>query len=358
MSVALRTLPLAAKLVIAVFLLSVGLGFCSAMVQLHFKETPLDGTVLPGPDNVQQKYCGYREFDGKFPTSKLESIIAGDPNGAFNKANMAPAFFSKSTGYEKDKTKSGAAKVDAAREGERQAVLAWIKLDAEARKKAYDDDDFVLPEALKATSITDDFAEGGKAKIKSILDERCARCHDGQQQKPALNEWSGIEPLLEVPVPQVFDFAGKQWVKNDKQTSMDGLAQSTHAHLFGFSVLYALTGLILAFSSYPSWVKAFLCPLALAGQVLDIGCWWLARLEPPYGPAFAVLTLATGGIAALALACHIFLSLFDLFATKGKVVLVLLIAAVLGGGGSILWTKGIQPGLDAEKARSGQKASP
>lgn len=350
----LSELPLPAKLVATVFLLSVGLGFVSGMVQLHMKETKQDGAPLPGVDDVREKYCGYVEFKGLYATSKMEALIAGDPYGGFNKANMTPAFFGKSEGYNKEVKQRTQPVVDAERETERQVLLAWLKLEMEPKQEIYESDAMELPGNLKGKPIAKEYVADGKAKVKTLITDRCAWCHDGQRQTPSMQTWVELTPIVETPKQEVFDFGGQMYVKNDKQTSLDKLAQSTHAHLFGFSMLYALTGIILAFTKYPNIVKLIFCPLALLGQTVDICCWWLARTEPPFGPTFAAVILGTGGIAALSLAIQIFLSLFDMYGRKGKVVVFLLLLAGLGGGGFTVYTKAIKPGLDAEKARAEQ----
>ncbi len=354
----LSDLPLPAKLTVTVFLLSIGLGYVSAMVQLHMKDTKKDGTPMPGVPDVREKYCSYTEYSGKYPGSKFESIISGDKNGAFSKSNMAAAFFSKSTGYEKDIKKRTASVVDLEREGERQALLAWVKLDTEARKTAYESDAFEQPNDLKEKPVTADYLEDGKLKVKSLVEDRCARCHDGMQQSPALNSWDVLATLTEAPQPELFNFGGKSYVKNDKQVSLDGLTQTTHNHLFGFSMLYFLSGIILAFTKFPTLVKVIFCPLAIVGATLDVSCWWLSRIEPPYGPMFAAAILGTGGIAALSLAVQIFLSLFDMYGKKGKIVVLLLLLAGLGGGGFTIFTKVVKPYLDAEKARAEEAPKP
>ena len=62
--------------------------------------------------------------------------------------------------------------------------------------------------------------------------------------------------------------------------SIEKLTQSTHAHLLSFAVLYCLTGLIFAFTSYPALIRGIVAPLVLVAQLIDIACWWLARIQP------------------------------------------------------------------------------
>jgi hypothetical protein len=83
-------------------------------------------------------------------------------------------------------------------------------------------------------------------------------------------------------------------------------------------------------------------------QVVDIGCWWLARTGEPYGPLFATAIPITGGVVAAGLGLQIVMSLYDLFGRAGKVVvLVGLVAFLVGGVGFKM--KVIDPYLSQEK---------
>lgn len=351
----LRDLPLPAKLVVSAFLLSVGLGYCSAMVQLHMKHSSQDGSPLPTPADVIERFSGYKEFDGTFPKSKIETIISGDPHGGFNKANMTPAFFGES---DKAFTKVAALppedpkrkKVEAEREGERKALVAFISSPVEGRKAAYEADGFELPADLRDKPMTEDFVDAGKVKVQTLLGERCGRCHDNQQ-KPNFAKFEDLEPLITAPTPQTFDSGGKVWVKSSLQMTEEGLTQSTHAHLLSFSMLFALTGFVYAFTSHPAFVRCVLAPVVLVAQVADVSCWWLARLDLPYGPMFAQTIMATGAVVGLGLVLQIVLSLFNMYGVKGKVVLLLLFL-LAGGGFYVIGDKVIRPRLAEEKQKA------
>ncbi len=349
----LRQLPLPVKLVLSVFLLAVGLGYFSAMVQLHMQHSDRDGSPLPTPDAVIPRFSKFQKFDGKFPVSKIESLITGDKYSGWGKSNMTQAFFNKSAGWDKDVKKHGQAKLEIEREGERLAIVKWINSPGEVRKKSYDEDKFPVPEELKTQVITEDFfdAEAKAFKVKSILDERCMRCHN--EQKPNFENYGQLEPLITAPPPEKFQSGGQEWVRSSKTVSLEGLTQSTHAHLLSFAVLFALTGLIFAFSSYPNWLRCTLGPIVLIAQVADISCWWLARLDLPYGPMFALAIMGTGAVVGLGLALQIVLSLLNLYGTKGQAVLVVLFLIGAAGFG-VLYTQAIQPGLEAQKAAAGK----
>ncbi len=334
----LRDLPLPARLVLSAFLLSVGLGYFAALVQLHMQHaTP--GHALPTGDDAERLFSGK---PGERPKSKLEALIEAEESQPFNgSGQMRQAFTIKSTkpdwdsaideraekiagdGNEvEDKHREQAEKeLRAERDGERQAVMAWVN--AGAKKEEYDRDGFVLPTELIAQPITAKFVkdDGGKktVKVASILTARCYRCHKpdgvGKAKDFPLNDYAKLKPYVTVS-------------ENSTRMSTEKLAQTTHVHLLGFSMLYGLTGLIFAFTSYPRLVRILIAPLPLVAQVADISCWWLARIDP----TFAHVIVFTGGVVAGGLMLHIGLTLFNLYGKVGKgVLLLLLVATALGG---------------------------
>jgi hypothetical protein len=135
------------------------------------------------------------------------------------------------------------------------------------------------------------------------------------------------------------------------------LAQTTHAHLLSFAVLFALTGLVIAFSSYPGWLRGVLAPAVLVAQVVDVGCWWLARLDGPTGELFAQTIMVTGGVVGTGLFLQIVLGLFDLFGGTGKVVLLLLFIGA-GVGAAALKQQVIDPQIQAERREKAAAVAP
>jgi mono/diheme cytochrome c family protein len=352
----LRDLPLPAKLVVSVFLLAVGLGYTSAMVQLHMQHGERDGKALPTPDNVVEVFAGVKRATGNGEpvktVSKLEEMISGSPKGNLTSKNMAPAFFAEDgADYEKRATQkpNELAKLDAEREGDRRAMIAWINAPAEVRKKAYAENIFPLPPDLVGKPLTAGYkANGSGIHIHSLIRDRCTRCHGpgGDKFDTPLKTYEQLTTYLPASGP-VVEKGG--WIPSGRQISLEKLTQSTHAHLLSFAMLFALTGLTFAFSSFPRVVRCIIGPGVLVAQVADISCWWLARLPVEQGgPVFAYCILGTGSLVAVGLAAQIVLSLFSMYGRTGRIVLVLLFAAALGLGGAVY--KGVvQPYLEAEK---------
>jgi hypothetical protein len=117
---------------------------------------------------------------------------------------MARAFFDKD-GLDFKSLLRGATdeerkKLFAERDGERLAVLAWVRSAPEARQAAYESDRFVLPAELAGRPVTADYrADGGAVKLRLILTDRCARCHQPGAEKEdiPLHTFDGLRKYLE-----------------------------------------------------------------------------------------------------------------------------------------------------------------
>ena len=263
--VTLRELPLPVRLVLSLFLLAVGLGYFSALVQLHFQNASR-GEPLPTPNDVVEIFSGVQNWPVQMPAppkpvSKMEKLIMAPEDLPHNgSGTMGFAFFGKRLPPVKRPE----------REGERLAVQAWINAPDAERKEAYDGDAFPLPASLADHPITKDYMADGKVRVKSLIQARCDKCHgeEGLQGKIKLSDYSDFADVLTVPVVG----------HTSRQMSLEHLTQTTHLHLLSFCVLWTLTGLIFAFSSYPRWLRCVLGPIVLLAQVADVSCWWLARL--------------------------------------------------------------------------------
>jgi hypothetical protein len=389
----LRDLPLAARLVLSVFLIAVGLGYLSALVQLHFRQGS-KGNAMPTPDDVVLRFSGKahwwtdlttgkkaeppkddsstsdqkKEPDkpdqakdqpapgraGRGSVSDLERLITAPEDLPRDKmGSMKFAFF---TGL----GKRGDPEAERSqREGERNAILAWIHAPPEQRKAAFDGNEFQLPDDLVGKPITAGYLKGDNAvMVKSIFKARCDKCHANEllEGHVRLVTYEDFEKFLQPPqgrapaapaaapgaekssdLAPTSDTSSADDDASSHQIGVEALAQSTHAHLLTFCVLFGFTGLIFAFSSYPGWMRATLAPLVLVVQVLDISCWWLARLEG-VGPYFAVAIIGTGGIVGLGLVLQIVLSLFNMYRLPGRIVLaVLMLGAIGAGAAAVPW---------------------
>jgi len=389
----LQESSLALRLVVAVFLASVGIGYFSALVNLHFQEAS-PGNPLPDANDV------IRAYHGEESTNQIARLLNAPDSLPFNgSGSMRGAFTEKKNpgalktgveeilaqlidgGYKINPNLRQIVKeaVDRFFDFERLALLFW-SVNGHP-KDAYNADDYDLPAELasdyrkfrtsfieKLTPLRpvpsgdspdpsilaindfitlDDDGKGVSSRIRGIIEERCVRCHDHGKSVSSypLSRYEHLKVYLNE------DFGA------EKGKSLAKLALSTHVHLLGFSVLYGLTGIVFALTEYPWWLKAFISPAPLLFQIIDISFWWLARMDAPLGPLFAQGIMATGGLVAISLLAQIVLGLFSLFKGKEKIVFLIIcgIAAVIG---LLVLALVVIPHLQREKAQSGIPENP
>ena len=327
------------------------MGYLSALVNLHFAEaTPAE--ILPTEADVVSVYSG------KSKVSQWERLLVAHPSLPFNGQGSMRAVFtggSKAAGWigtykkkakamnldladpKQEKQAKAAAQADL--DGERLALIAWVKGGAD--RQAYEDDAFARGPKLAAQPINPKLINVDAehtVKIKSIIEARCVNCHSEDTSGPA----------SKYPLTSFEDISHYTDAEKNTGKSLPKLAVSTHTHLLSFSMLYGLTGLILALSSCPAWVRVPVAPLALVASVVDVAFWWLARMEEPYGPLFAKLIPVTGAVLAVALLLQIVMSLFSMFGGMGKVLLLLLFVGA-GAGGYVVKERFVDPHILHEK---------
>jgi hypothetical protein len=387
----LRDLPLPAKLVVTTFLISVGLGYLWAMAQIHFKHASL-GNALPTTADLVTRFSGVpwplepkpEGWPGKKPEEpavditaykkpgvKIKTIIdnrcvrchkknggekSDRPLEDFNEVkkfalpnrsrtrgkmydvltgkreswddNMVAAFFEQSENWDKLTPEQQKAE-EPKRESERLALLAW--LDAGASQEAYETDRFPLPATVKIDRISPSLLV--ETDPDAVAAMQAQKPDNAPKEKTALERWDDAHA---------------------RQLSVEHLTQSTHAHLLTFAALWALTGIVFAFSGYSYFLRCVLAPLVLVAQVADVMCWWLARLDG-VGPYFALAIMGTGAVVGLGLVAQVVLSIWTMYGKKGRIAIVLLFlsgAALFG----LAYVKVIGPQLQAEKDQCVQAA--
>jgi hypothetical protein len=340
----LRKQPLPVRLTLAMFLVAAGVGYLTGLVQLHFAHAS-PGHLLPTPDDAAKVYHG--QPGAKM--TQLERLLEAPENLPFNgTGSMRKALTEKSDDWKEAIKQKPEATVRQEREGERLALLAWIR--AGADKKAFDEDKFQASEDLARQPITLDFLkvdDQGKEmqprtiSIKALVDSRCVRCHGqgGEADKFPLEKYDHIAKYLKEP--------------SSGALSLERLASLTHTHMMSFAVLFGATGLLFAFTSYPPFIRALFGPWVLFFQVIEIGCWWLSRLDPIFSQVGVV---GCGMLVGFGLGVQILGGLIDLFWRKGRILLVavLLLFAALAG---LAWIKAIGPYLEEKNNTAVGKAA-
>ena len=162
------------------------------------------GTLKPHISETQDWARFHTDSEGK--VTELERLIMGPRESSrehpFNgRGTMAPVFFEKDPDYRREIKDRPQAEVDAEREGERAALVAWIRAEPALREASYGiDKSFPLPEELQGKPITDYYLTDDKksVKIEEIFLDRCTKCHaeGATQEDYPLERYNDIAEYL------------------------------------------------------------------------------------------------------------------------------------------------------------------
>lgn len=131
--------------------------------------------------------------------------------------------------------------------------------------------------------------------ILPLLQQACGSCHGASSggQKPPLSSYVEVS----------------KYAASDFGESVRTLVRVSHIHLFGISFIFALTGLVFAFSRTPVLFRSVLIALPFCAMWLDVASWWLTK----YAPAFAATVIIGGVLMGLSLAGQIAVSLYEMW---------------------------------------------
>jgi hypothetical protein len=135
----------------------------------------------------------------------------------------------------------------------------------------------------------------GYAAIKLIFDKNCVACHNASSapQLPPLANYQDIRKLTQI----------------DTGPSLAQLAQVSHVHLFGISIVFLLTGVIFSMTETPVWLRVSLVVIPYLAILADIGSWWLTRFDPVFG----IVVVVGGALMGLSLAGQILIALWEMW---------------------------------------------
>ncbi len=144
--------------------------------------------------------------------------------------------------------------------------------------------------------VHDGATAGGYPQVAPIFATDCAGCHMADAQSiPPLTSFGAVQKVA----------------RADTGTSLADLAEVSHIHLFGISIIFLLTGAIFALSETPIWVRVFLVVVPYLTILMDIGSWWFTKyLDPAF---FAYVVVVGGACMGLALAAQILIALWEMW---------------------------------------------
>lgn len=251
----IRGLPLAWRILASVVVTLIGLGYVSALVNIIGQNELVDGKPGLTIDDLRLKYAGAmitREA-GTAPPSRMLEMIQGSMR----------QYFSDATEFD--------------------VLYGWLQ-------------DGATAEALTA---------GEEPTPADVLLVSCLGCHsdDGGHEiadtasfgpsQFELPEHARLAQFATVVKPE----ASEVWVAPRDWRS---LALTTHAHMLSVPIFVVLlAGLFLWSRPLPlRHVRTgLLAALPLLLFLVDVACWWLARL-PGIGTVFLYVLMASGGLFA------------------------------------------------------------
>jgi hypothetical protein len=186
--------------------------------------------------------------------------------------SMRPAFTDQSTGWDeltKSLSADQLAMLLAEREGERLALLDWIR--SGASRTSYEQDDYllanpsVIPHLTSQYRLPDDGGAGTTApprvRIRTLLTDRCVTCHgeNGRHDTArfiTLESYERLEPRLR---PEATNRAGRAWLV---------------AALFGMFPVAAIAGPTFYFTSHPLGARRLLLATTILALGISLACWF------------------------------------------------------------------------------------
>jgi hypothetical protein len=139
------------------------------------------------------------------------------------------------------------------------------------------------------------------AHIKPIIDQRCLSCHGGSN--PHIPNLNGYENLAKV-------------AQIDTGMSIATLVRVSHIHLFGITFIFFIMGMIFSHSYLrPVWLKSAIVVLPFLAIIIDIGSWYLTKINT----AFAWAVIIGGALMGLSFAIQWIVSMYQMWFYKYSV---------------------------------------
>jgi hypothetical protein len=134
-----------------------------------------------------------------------------------------------------------------------------------------------------------------EARIKPIIAQRCLACHDGSNPHiPNLNSLDNIASVAQI----------------DTGMSLATLVRVSHIHLFGITFIFFVMGLIFSHAYVrPVWFKSAVIVLPFAAVIIDVGSWYLTKLNT----AFAWTVIIGGALMGLSFAIQWIVSMYQMW---------------------------------------------
>ncbi len=297
----LRQLSAATRRALGLTLATAVVAYVGLLGTTYFQLTP------PSSSWPDRRELDQLLFERTKPVSRIQRLLESSAGEMNRGGTMRPAFTEQSVDWElitKNMTADQITALKAEREGERLALLDWVRSGAD--HSAYENDDYELRASAQARQITAHYLTGEnqltngqrptRVRIRSLINDRCVTCHGEHGRHDTarfipLDSYQNLQPHLQ---PEMLESGGRPWLI---------------ASLVGLFPLAIISAVLFQFSSQPSLPRYLL--MALTGLSLGVltAFWWLGQ---PHSAALTGL-LAAAAMALLGIAFQLAASLHELF---------------------------------------------
>jgi hypothetical protein len=285
----LRQLSRPIRTSLAVLLATAAIGYLAAASMAYFEVTS-PASTWPDFKVLDRVFFGAREK----PVSPIERLLESMEGPMNSGGTMRPAFTTESTGWStliENMPADKLAALTAQREGERLALLDWVRSGAD--RTAYEADDYQVSDSTASS------ANSPHVRIRTIINDRCATCHseNGRNDKARsfpLDTYDNIQPHT---VPEPILAPQTPWLI---------------ASLLALAPLALVSGAIFWFTAHPRAARVALTAIPPAALGAVLSCWLLG--QP--GTLTTSLLLVAAAVAAVGTMIQIVASLNDLFVAE------------------------------------------
>jgi hypothetical protein len=284
----------------AIALVTVAAAYCVLVFVTYLQLTP-SSSLLPDIGHIDRLL-----FGGPPPVSRMQRLIESAEGPMSRGGTMRPAFTDQSVGWEALTQRLSAeqkAALLADREGERLAVLDWLR--SNAPREPYESDRYHLSAAAGVDRITADYrlrapdseVEPPVVRLRTLLHDRCVTCHgeNGRHDIARFIELDTYDRLLPHLQIEPEDITGRGWL---------------FGSLLALLPLTAISSSLFWRTKQPSAAGAVLIGLTLASLGIMMSCWLVGSC----GGRSVVVLMAAASAAALVVMIQVIAVVGHLFA--------------------------------------------
>ncbi len=260
----LRSMPVGGRVMLTGFLIILGAGYLTAVLNIYHRHQLADGVEGMSIDDIRAVYSGLEIREGKPIPSRMLTMIGTEMRQYFRS------------------------------DADFDVLAGWLKKGG--REPELDDGE-------------------GKRTPRRVMIRSCLRCHaqtaetEISQRSPfGPDEWDVDYAALSKFVSPTTTAPGDT-TRAPPQYDIPRLVLVSHMHMLSIPIFTLIVGLLFMKARFPPALRGVLTPLPMIALLFDFGGWWLARLAEGFVYGIA----AAGAVFGLVFGLQLFVVLVDLW---------------------------------------------